>query len=96
MNGMKIKVTTNNQVRFTTEFGDLPAKIQEQFGEDALDHDFVYYKGVYYDLDEFFTTIGFKEDELKEWNGYKADSYFSGVVVRYVEADTVVMGTYIS
>ena len=57
---------------------------------------FVNYKGYWYDLAEFI-RIPDGEGELCKWQGYSSDSYFSGVVIRYVEDnERVVMGTFLS
>ena len=56
---------------------------------------FVNYKGYWYDLAEFMRVD--PRSELCKWQGYSSDSYFSGVVIRYVEDnERVVMGTYLS
>ena len=57
---------------------------------------FVNYKGYWYDLGTF-VYIGDLNGELGEWECYSSDSYFSGVVIRYVnDNEQVVMGTYFS
>ena len=65
---------------------------EEQFDQQS----FVNYKGYWYDLGEFM-RIDDNEGELGKWQGYRSDSYFSGIVVRYVEDnEQIVMGTYFS
>lgn len=57
---------------------------------------FVNYKGYWYDLGEFMLV---RDSELKKlkWQGYSSDSFFSGIVIRYVEdRERIVMGTYFS
>ena len=57
---------------------------------------FVNYRGYWYDLREFLFTGDSELGKLK-WQGYQSDSYFSGVVIRYVENnERIVMGTYLS
>ena len=72
----------------------------EQFNYLAEDEfnqqSFVNYKGHWYDLSEFM-RVGDSELGKLKWQGYSSDSYFSGIVVRYVENnEQVVMGTYCS
>ena len=65
---------------------------EEEFNQQS----FVNYKGYWYDLGEFL-LVGDSEMAKLKWQGYHSDSYFSGIVVRYVENnERVVMGTYCS
>lgn len=96
-----MKIKTNNVPRQCLCGPDLTDKERKEF--DYLSEDeqanwrFVRYKGWVYDLHEFScTTKQIMEDELKDWHGYRSDSFFSGVVVKYKDDDTVVMGTYFS
>lgn len=62
--------------------------------EDFNEKRFVNYKGYWYDLGEFMFTGDSELGKLK-WQGYSSDTYFSGVVVRYVEDnERIVMGTF--
>lgn len=63
------------------------------------DAEFVRYKGRLYDLHDTEPGPGSSgmPDELKEWGAYVPDTYFSGVVFRFVEVDgeyCVIAGTY--
>lgn len=69
-------------------------------GEDSAT--FFRYRGELYDLGEFFTTspgawnFGLP-DEFKGWSGYRSDSFFSGMLVRYVdEFERVIVARYFS
>lgn len=58
--------------------------------------EFFRYKGQLYDLGEF-SRIENQAGELNGWDGYKSDSFFSGLVVRYVEhGERVIVGRYIA
>lgn len=69
--------------------------------------EFVRYRGRLYPLSDFTTTtpgpwnFGLP-DEFREWDGYLSDSFFSGIVIRYVrdgeryDTDRVILGTYYS
>ena len=64
---------------------------EEEFDQQS----FVNYKDYWYDLGEFMRVDS--QSELCKWQGYRSDSYFSGIVVRYVEDnERIVMGTYFS
>lgn len=59
------------------------------------------YKGERYWLSEFMRTDGMSE--LKGWDGYMNDSFFSGIVIRYprsasgaCETDGVIVGMFCS
>ena len=59
---------------------------------------FIRYRGQLYDLGEFQTTSGLPEfSPLRQWDGLLADSYFSGIVVRYCDGfERVVCGTFLA
>ena len=99
-----MKTLTNNVPRnyiYGIEFdGKERQEMLNQFDylteEDFNQQSFVNYKGRWYDLGEFM-LVGDSELGKLKWQGYSSDTYFSGVVVRYVEDnDRIVMGTYFS
>ena len=59
-----------------------PAELKEfdYLGED--EGTFFRYRGNVYDLGEFMRTLN---EELKGWDGFAADTYFSGVAVKLSE-----------
>lgn len=62
---------------------------------------FFRYKGELHDLGEFFTTSelsrGAGHHDLSDWDGYQSDSFFSGLVIRYVDDfERVVVGRYLA
>jgi hypothetical protein len=66
---------------------------KERKGFDYLDndnfdmHDFLRYRGELYDIEEF-TTL-----EHPYWQGVRADTYFSGIVVRFTDdGESVIVG----
>lgn len=109
---MSITVITNNVPRDILYAHELTLAEREQFGYinwDAAESgeeipEFVRYKGDLLDLGEFSATPigssgnGTINEWMSEWSGYINDTYFSGVLVKYVgtEWDQVVMGRYFS
>lgn len=105
-------IITNNVPREVVEAYELPIDVRDEF--DYLDwtniemgwddRQFVQYKGQWYDLGDFISTTepGLGLDAFKEWDGYVSDSFFSGVLVKYVNEDGrmdfehVIMGRYFS
>lgn len=101
-----IRITTNRVPRDVVEGYELSADERERF--DYLDWariddgresaSFFRYRGETYDLAEFAADWGISKGsglpvELRGWDGYMTDSYFSGMVVRYVEGmERVVVG----
>ena len=90
-----MNVKTNNVPRHVICGYELTDKEKKQFdyiSDDELDYAiFFKYKGRVYDLDEFCCC----PDTLKPWHGYFSDSFFSGVVVKYVsDNEQVIVGTY--
>ena len=100
----KLTIITNNVPRSIIYGYELPESVRPDF--DYIDakafggHSFVQYKGCYYDLNDFmrienkdcFNCVG----EFKEWHGYHGDSYFSGVLIKQLDDERVIMGRYYS
>ncbi len=104
---MALKIITNNVPRDITYGYDLTNAERAEF--DYYDADelesasFVRYRGIAYDLSEFMvwdnpaspTTP--KDDPRLNWDGFRSDSFFSGIVVRYVDDfERVVCGLVLS
>lgn len=108
---MGVKVVTNNVPRDVVNAYELTPKEREEFdyldwdklekGEDSAS--FFRYKGEVYDLGEFTRDYGIAKgsglpEHLSQWDGYRSDSFFSAMVVRYVGEDCehVVVGLVMS
>jgi len=71
---------------------ELPEKVWKDFDymtyEEFRDGSFARYRGQYYDISEFqrIPRTGGESHEsykaFKPWDGYKSDSYFSGIVIK--------------
>lgn len=101
---MALTIKTNNIPRNYSDGVNFNGKerqeMMEQFDylteEEFNEQSFVKYRGYWYDLAEFLYTGDSELGKLK-WQGYSSDSFFSGIVIRYVEDnEQVVMGTYYS
>ena len=92
-----MKIITNNKPRQLIFGYELTEKQKQYFDyiEDIDNHNFVKYKNNIYDLSEFM-IIESIDDILKDWHGYSNDSYFSGTLVKYVDEDNVILGSYYS
>jgi hypothetical protein len=96
---MAITIRTNNVPRNPIYGYELSEKERKEF--DYIDaehfdgHSFLRYKGELYDLSDFMRAR--EISELSAWDGYASDSYFSGIVIKYVDNfERVIVGTYIS
>lgn len=107
-----MQIRTNNVPRPVIDGFNLTADEQAKF--DYIDWDavergeespeFFRYKGELYDLGEFTNTRGLRDgglSPLRKWDGYQEDSFFSGIVIRYVaeegmigDFDRIIVGTY--
>lgn len=91
-----MQIITNNIPRQLIYGYELSDKEKTNF--DYLDnidsHNFVKYKGFIYDVSEFMST--YNMDSLKDWDGYSSDSYFSGVLLKIIDSDYVLMARYYS
>ena len=101
-----LRIITNNIPRDILNGWDLTTEERKEFdyleGEDLDVAEFVRFKGSVYHLGDIPSTApgpwnhGLPE-EFKGWDGYASDSFFSGILIRYVEDnERVVMATYVS
>jgi hypothetical protein len=96
---MSLQIITNNIPRPTLNWWELTEREQNEMDllpEDYRDGEvFFRYKGNVYPISDFM-RIGNNPD-FKGWEGYSADTYFSGVIVKFTEdCDSVIVGTYYS
>lgn len=98
----KITVLTNHHERPVLNWLELSDKERAEFDylnteQEREEAEFVRYKGEVYDLHDGFEP---PPQALNSWSGYRPDSYFSGLVLRYPKDDGeivfeyVVVGTY--
>lgn len=97
-----LRVITNNVPRDIVYGYELTDKERKEFDyidfstDDGVFHQFFRYKGWTYDLEEFerwdnpnSPTVG------TGWDGMSADTFFSGILIRYIEDfERVVVGRY--
>ena len=85
---------TNHKYRNLKYGYEMPKKLRRDFdyiGSEGFDsHDFVEYKGEWYDLSSFILW------PEKDWDGYISNSSFSGIVLKFHpdNNDQVMMGTF--
>lgn len=96
-----MNIITNNKPRPLVALADLPAKVQAEFDyvllSDAYSPRFVQYKNEWYDVydsQNISRELGF--DQFKGWHGIVSDSFFSGVLFKLCDYDTVIVGRYFS
>ncbi len=101
-------IRTNNVPRDIIEGYELSAGERAEF--DYIDWQaveageaspqFFRYRGELYDLAEFSynsTLPGPMDNPLARWGGYRSDSFFSGLVIRYCDDfERVVVGLYLT
>ncbi len=99
-------VKTNRVPREVLNAWDLTLKERNQFdfidwravdaGND--DHAFFRYRGELHYLGDFMRWAAMSTTEaptwMDQWDGYRADSFSDGLLVRWAEADRVVVGSY--
>ncbi len=98
---MTLNIQTNNQERPVIDWHDLTPKQQSEFDyASAEESQFVIYKNWPYDVAEFMAIrqdVRSPDNELSAWDGYSSDSFFSGVLIKFISGcDTVIMGRYTS
>ena len=96
-----MNIITNNIPRPLTCVLNLPAKAQKEFdyieGVDRYVDRIVMYKGAWYDVyDTMYCPDPVPADKpnpFAGWGSYISDSYFSGILFRWV-GDEIVVGRY--
>ena len=83
-----MKIIANHHYREVLTSFDLTEKEAREF--DYLDLEngegsFFRYRGDAYDLGEFMRWDNPDSPTRKSWDGFRSDSYFSGLVVKYSE-----------
>jgi len=97
---MALTITTDNKWRHLTYRSDVPASVlADQFDyqnpEDTSDG-FFKYRGYWYHIDGFMRAAD-PSNPLTAWDGYAADSYFSGVVIKLSrDGESIMVGRYMS
>lgn len=95
---MTLTIRTNNIPRMLKYGYEIPDKIKSDFDyipeDDFPLHDFFVYKGQWYDLGEFLRIPD--NSDFAGWDGYSANSYFSGILVKIVDDDSIIVGQYFS
>lgn len=95
------RVITNHVPRDVIEAHELTAAERADFDYlnwDAIDRgedsaQLVRYRGELYDLGEFTVWDNPASPTREKWDGFLSDSFFSGLVVRYVEdCERVIVG----
>ena len=95
---MSLQIITNNQPREFIYGFELPKSKRKDFDymktdEEFNNNQFVKYRGDYYDLNEFMRIEN--NSDLKDWDGYSSDTYFSGILIKFCDDnDYVIMGRY--
>lgn len=91
-----MQIITNNKPRQLIYGYELTDKEKSNFDylDDIDSHNFIKCKGFVYDVSEFMST--YNMDSLKDWDGYYSDSYFSGVLIKIIDSDYVLMARYYS
>jgi hypothetical protein len=100
-----LRIKTNHVPRDVIEGYELSADERAEFDYidwDAVDDgsaspQFFRYRGELYDLDEFMVWDNPASPTRENWDGYRSDSFFSGLVIRYVDDfERVVVGLYLA
>jgi hypothetical protein len=95
-----MNIITNNHQRQMACLAELPDNVRADF--DYVNEDerycprFVRYLGHWYDvLDAQFITRELGSDQFKGWDGIVSETFFSGVLFRFVaDEDQVIVGRY--
>lgn len=92
-----MKIITNNQPRNIINGFELSEKERKKefdyLSDEEIDQgSYIRYKNWVYSLDEFLRIEN--TQEFKGWHGYSSNSYFSGVLIKILDDDQVILGRY--
>ena len=95
-------VTTNNKPRHFVYGHELSEDEKSDFDyiePDEMDgRSFVRYKGRVYDVSDFARIepqmVNCQRGDWAGWHGYAGDTFFSGVLIRIIDSESCIMGTY--
>jgi hypothetical protein len=89
-----MKITTNNIPRDLLYSSDVPDEVLDSefdWLDDRRDTDgFIHYRNTWYHISQFIVN----RDENLNYHGAFSESYFSGVLIRLVDHDQVIMAGY--
>lgn len=99
---MSIRIITNNTPRPILSGFELTKKERKEFdyidwnkvNSGEADPEFFRYKGNVYSTDEFMSIEERDRPLFFDWHGYKAETFFSGILIKLVGDDYVVVGRY--
>jgi hypothetical protein len=99
-----MNIATNNQARELLSLYDFSEAEQKKIRSDydwmdvedlECNYGFFRYRSSIYHLKDF-AAIRDKEGPLSDWDGYSADSYFNGVLVRFSDdCESVIVGRFL-
>jgi hypothetical protein len=96
-----LKITTNHVARDVLHWWDLTEKEKAEFDYIAEENqdsaEFVRYRGWTYDLHDMERGWGgcAMPAEFAGWDNYRSDSFFSGILIRWVDqGERVICATY--
>jgi hypothetical protein len=101
---MAIKVITDNKARNVLHWFDLTDKERKEFDyldteDKQMEAQFIRYRKEVYDLNDIDgvnTSVGFPS-EFAKWSGYRSDSFFSGILIKWMAGyEQVIVGRYYS
>jgi hypothetical protein len=93
-----MEIITNNVPRLLIDGYDLTEEERKKFDYDVDEVAFFRYKGEVYDLGDFDAASSI--NGLKEWDGYMAQAFYFGLVIKWVredgrmDYDRVIVGRY--
>lgn len=92
-----MEIITNNKPRPMVALWELPPQAAKDFDyvKDDGSCRFVKYKGHWmdcFDMQSISRELGFSQ--FSGWHGIASDTYFSGVLVRFVDDNDVIVGRY--
>ena len=100
---MTTTITTNNQPRELMYLSDFSEAEQQQIRSDydwmepeelETGCGFFRYRSSVYHLQNFMRVS--EANELQGWHGYVGETWFSGVLIKLVDSDSIIVGRYCS
>jgi hypothetical protein len=93
------KVYSNHHLRSFLTDVDVPQETLDWYdhlSEEDKSYGWIHYRNHWYHVSDFMRILPSKPDWMHKWHGYNPDSFFSGVVIKFIDDidGDYIIGTY--
>jgi hypothetical protein len=92
-----MQIITDHKEKLFKMRSEVPAEVLKDFDYvDETSETFIQYRGVWYNLCDFMIVDKTTGTDLKDWDGYITETFFSGIVIKIpkYKTETYIIGRY--